>query len=113
MKNLIMLVAMAAGALSAGQPELAVGDRVSDMPDNLADQLIAEGSAQLADAPVAKDPATPAPKGKLVKARVLVDGPHGKPNDVVTVPASVAKADPDLDADPAAVAYADSLAAAK
>jgi hypothetical protein len=49
---------------------------------------------------------------KKVKARVLVDGAYGKCNDVIEIDASEAK---DLagvvDADPAAVAYAELLAA--
>lgn len=44
-----------------------------------------------------------------VKARVLVDCAHGKCNDVVLVPLSVADASPELDANPDAVAYAESL----
>jgi hypothetical protein len=52
---------------------------------------------------------------KPVKARVLTDCAHGKANDVVLVEADVLKADNaesglhQLDADPAAVAYAESL----
>ena len=45
----------------------------------------------------------------VVKARVLVDCEHGKCNEVVTVAASVAESSPELDADPSAVAYAESL----
>lgn len=45
----------------------------------------------------------------VVKARVLVDGGYGAVNDVVEVPESEAKASSDLDADPDAVAYAESL----
>ena len=44
-----------------------------------------------------------------VKARVLVDCAHGKCNDVVLVAASVAEGSPELDANPEAVAYAESL----
>lgn len=53
----------------------------------------------------------PAKRGRKVKARVLVDGVFGKVDDVVTVTADEAKASSDLDADPAAVAYAESLKA--
>jgi hypothetical protein len=50
-------------------------------------------------------------EAKKVKARVLVEGAYGKPNDVVEVDAAEVKAQPGaLDADPAAVAYAESLA---
>lgn len=44
-----------------------------------------------------------------VKARVLVDCAHGKCNDVVLVAASIAEGSPELDANPEAVAYAESL----
>ena len=54
-------------------------------------------------------PAAPARGKTLVKARVLTDGAFGKGNDVVTVSAAVAKAHPELDADPDSVAYAESL----
>jgi hypothetical protein len=48
---------------------------------------------------------------KKVKARVLVESAYGKPNDVVEVDAAEVKVQPGaLDADPAAVAYAESLA---
>jgi hypothetical protein len=48
---------------------------------------------------------------KKVKARVLVESSYGKPNDVVEVDAAEVKAQPGaLDADPAAVTYAESLA---
>lgn len=54
-----------------------------------------------------------AAKGQ-VKARVLVDGAHGKVNDVVVFESAEAAkaAGPDVDATPAAVAYAESLAPA-
>lgn len=49
-------------------------------------------------------------EAKKVKARVLIEGAFGKPNDVVEVAAEEAKAQTGaLDADPAAVAYAESL----
>jgi len=47
----------------------------------------------------------------LVKARVLITGHFGKVDDVVEVEAQIAQENPDLDADPAAVAYAESLKA--
>ena len=109
MKTIILLAALAAATLVADQPELPVGATVKDVPDDIAGQLIADGKARLEDdAP----PAAPtSSKGKLVKARVLVECEHGKPNEVVTVSAAVAKASDQLDADPAAVAYAESLLA--
>lgn len=66
----------------------------------------------------APEPAAGKPTGKKVKARVLVDCAHGKCNDVALVDAATLAADADketgmhqLDADKAAVAYAESLAA--
>lgn len=50
-----------------------------------------------------------------VRVRLLYDCAHGRCNDVVTLPAAEAEsaiADGSADADPAAVAYAESLAAA-
>lgn len=49
---------------------------------------------------------------KKVKARVLMDGPFGKVNDVVEVTEAEAKDHASLDAHPDAVAYAESLKAA-
>ena len=46
---------------------------------------------------------------EIVKVRVLGGSIYGKVNEVVEVPAAVAAATPELDADPAAVAYAESL----
>ncbi len=45
----------------------------------------------------------------LVEARVLVDGLHGKVNEVVEVTQAEADASSELDAHPDAVAYAKSL----
>ena len=45
----------------------------------------------------------------LVKARVLVAGTYGKPNDVIEVTTAEAEASLELDAHPDAVAYAQSL----
>jgi len=46
-----------------------------------------------------------------VKARVLVSGQYGEVDDVVEVAAEEADASADLDANPDAVAYAESLKA--
>lgn len=66
---------------------------------------------------MAKTPATTqgnTAASALVKARVLRDCPHGKADDVVEVSPEVAAAGvSDLDAHPDAVAYAESLKAAK
>jgi hypothetical protein len=51
-----------------------------------------------------------APEGQ-VKVRVLVDGPHGKCNEVVTIDAALVESlAGKVDADPEAVAYAELLA---
>ena len=50
-------------------------------------------------------------ESKKVKARVLVDGAHGKCNDVIEIDPGQAKALAGVvDTDPDAVAYAESLA---
>lgn len=49
-------------------------------------------------------------EAKKIKVRVLVNCEHGAPNDVVELPATEVKALGEVvDADPAAVAYAESL----
>lgn len=52
-------------------------------------------------------------ESKKVKARVISDGGFGRINDVVEVAEDEAKNSPELDADPAAVAYAESLKTAE
>ncbi|MFK3741432.1 hypothetical protein [Massilia sp. TN1-12] len=53
-------------------------------------------------------------EAKKVKARVLVDGAHGNCNDVIEIDAAQVKALTGVvDADPDAVAYAESLSADK
>lgn len=50
------------------------------------------------------------PEVPLVKARVLVAGPHGECNDVIELDADLAATlVGTVDTDPAAVAYAESL----
>lgn len=64
------------------------------------------------DQAAAPDDAAPPPA--TVRARVLVQCRHGRPDDLVTLPADEAAegvAAGDLDADPSAVAYAELLAA--
>ena len=56
--------------------------------------------------PVGIEPKTAA----LLKARVLTAGSYGKCNDVVEVTQDEADASPELDANPDAVAYAESIA---
>lgn len=53
-------------------------------------------------------------EAKKIKARVLIDGAHGKCNDVIEVDAAQAKALAGaIDTDPAAVEYAESLTVAQ
>jgi hypothetical protein len=53
------------------------------------------------------------PTEGVVKARVLIDCEHGKPNDIVEIDAAQAENLAGvLDTDPAAVTYAESLAEA-
>jgi hypothetical protein len=100
MKSLIALTVIAAATLSADQPELAAGTAF-DAADELADQLISQGLAKLADEPkTSKRPE---------KVRVLADCDYGRVNDVVTLTASViksAQASGLVDSDKDAVAYA-------
>ena len=100
MKKLIALAVIAAGALAADSAEIAVGQSFN-ADDDVADKLIQSGQA--------KEDVPPPPKVKTAKARVLVAGAFGEVNTVVEVEAKLAKSHPDLDADPAAVAYAESL----
>jgi hypothetical protein len=106
MTQLIALALIAAGSVPAFPEGVAEGATFEASPEVAAD-LRASGLARLA---AAAPPAAAAPKGRTVKARVLVDGSYGKVNDVVQVPVVIAAANPELDATPAAVAYAESLA---
>jgi len=84
--------------------------------EKTAEQLAAEQAAADQAAADAANEAAKKSKQKQVKARVLIDCSHGKVNTVVLVDAAVLKADNaeggmrELDADKAAVAYAESLA---
>lgn len=103
--TLIALAALAAGLLPSITEDVAAGAEFeADAVD--AAQLVAEGKAKAAA------PQAPEKKGKTVKARVLFAGAHGKVNDLVELPESVAKqAEKDglVDTDKAAVAYAATL----
>ncbi|MFC5524022.1 hypothetical protein [Polaromonas jejuensis] len=105
MIKLLVLAAIAA-LTYAELPDGAAEGAEIEVSAELADQLVAEGVARPAEAA----PAPVTSGRKSVKARVLVDGQYGKVNDVVTVTAAAARASSELDADPAAVAYAESLA---
>ena len=117
MKKIFLLAVLAAASIAADQPELPVGFTFK-APDDVADKLIAEGTARLAtdEEPESDLPAPFAPpsgkteKGaKPVRVRLLNDTPHGNANDVLELPAAVAKqlaADGQADTDKAAIAYA-------
>lgn len=101
-KKLIALAVIAAGIIAADSKEIAVGQPF-EAPDDIADKLIAEGSAKEEAAAI---------KVKTVKARVLLDGSLGKANDVIEVAADLVKAlesEGQVDTSKAAVAYAQSL----
>jgi hypothetical protein len=103
-KKLIALAVIAAGILAADSKEIAVGNTF-EAPDDVADKLIADGSAK-------EEAAAVVSKTKTVKARVLLDGSLGKANDVIDVAADQVKtlqAEGQIDATKEAVAYALSL----
>lgn len=107
MKQLIALAVIAVGALAADSPEIVAGVAF-EAPDDVADTLVKDGLAKLADAPAA----APAPKAKAIKARVLVAGEYGQVNDLVELPPGAAKqaeAAGLIDTDKGAVTYAAGL----
>lgn len=111
MTKLIALALIAAALVPGATADIAPGTAFETTPE-AAEPLLTQGIAKLADAPLAAKPAAPAEK--TVKVRLLVDGPHGKCNDVATLPATEAKeleAAGQVDSSKAAVAYALSLKA--
>ena len=109
MTKLIALAVIAAGAIAANSPEIAEGTAF-ELPPETAEPLLTQGLAKLADEPFAP----PATKGKSIKVRVLMACPHGQPDEVVSLPADVAKVAEEagqVDSNKAAVAYAASLQA--
>lgn len=108
-KTLIALAVIAAGLFAADQAEIPEG-ATFEAPADIADRLIAEGLAKPAE-PAEKQP-QPKQSTKPVEARLLIDGEHGRANDLVTLPADVAKQlvkDAAADDSKAAVAYAKEL----
>lgn len=106
-KSLIALAVIAAASISAQQAEIPPGTSF-DAPDDIADKLVADGLAKLADAMPAATPKST----KAVRVRLLVGGEHGKANDLVDLPGDIAKAlvrAGDADDDKAAVTYAAGL----
>ncbi len=106
MKNLIALALIAAGAYAPDQALIEKDTPLNGVPDDIADKMIADGVAKLAE---------PEKTGKAVKktpVRVLVDCSHGKPNDLVELDAvtlKIAEAAGLVDSDKAAVDYARGL----
>jgi len=106
MTKLIALAVIAAGALAADSAEIPEGAAFEVAPE-VAEPLLNEGLAKLADAPLAN-----ASKAKTVRVRVLVACSHGQPDDVVSIPVDAAKLAEEggqVDSNKAAVAYAMSL----
>ena len=106
MTKLIALAVIAAGVIAVDSAEVLAGTTFEVAPD-AAEPLLTQGLAKLADEPLA-----PVSKPKSVKVRVLVACAHGQPDDVVTLPADVAKLAEEggqVDSNKAAVAYAMSL----
>lgn len=96
-----------ASGLSADDWNKLEAEQRDELLQKSIDALKADGAAEQQQPP-------PPPAGKKVKARVLVAsviaGEHRQPNDVITVDAATLKGNAGaLDADPAAVKYAESL----
>jgi hypothetical protein len=106
MTKLIALAVIAAGVIAADSAEIPSGTAFEVTPE-VAEPLLTQGLAKLADEPLAAPSKT-----KAVKVRVLVACPHGQPDDVVSLSADVAKLAEEggqVDSNKAAVAYALSL----
>lgn len=107
MTKLIALAVIAAGVIAADSAEILEGAAFEVTPE-VAEPLLTQGLAKLADEPLAPPP----PKAKSIKVRVLMACAHGQPDDVVSLPADVAKLAEEhgqVDSNKAAVAYAMSL----
>lgn len=99
-KILVALAVLAAGAIEENSKEVQVGDTF-EAPDNVAAMLVESSQAKAF---------VEVPEGKRIKARVLVESEHGKPGEVVTMPADLAQSAQNaglVDAHPSAVAYAE------
>ncbi len=104
--QLIALVALAAASVPGLSDDVPEGAAFDLDDKNVADDLVANGKAKLAEAEKA------AAKEKAVAVRVLAACSHGKPDDVVELPQSVAKdaeRDGQVDSNKDAVAYARTL----
>lgn len=108
MTKLIALAVIAAGVIASDSAEIPKG-AAFELPPELAEPLLTQGLAKLAD-----EPLVPPAKAKTIKVRVLVACSHGQPDEVVSLPADVAKLAEEggqVDSNKAAVAYALTLAA--
>lgn len=110
MKTLLALAVIMAATIAPEQEEIPAGQTIADVPDDIADQLVAAGLAKPAeDPPLLAAANAKARPTRPVRARVLVDCTHGRINDVVDVPSDAVKAAEAaglIDTDKAAVAYA-------
>lgn len=98
----VAALALAPSAIANTPAPSALGAQASSAP----------APAPTAPASTPAPTAAPAPAAKTVRARVLTDCEHGKANDLVDLPADVAKAGEKggiLDSTKAAVDYAASL----
>lgn len=108
MKQLIALVAIAAGTLAEDQSVIEAGASFS-APDDVADKLLVAGDAKLEGSPTEQKASKAT---KRVKARLLVDSALGNANDVVEIDQVEIKAlerDGIADSGKEAVAYAQTL----
>ena len=102
--RLIALALIVALTVPAVEADIPAGQEF-EVPADQAEPLLTAGLAKLADAPLAP----PAPKTRGVKVRLLIACAYGNADDVVTLPADVAKelqAQGSADANKDAVAYA-------
>lgn len=110
--KLIALAAIAAGVFGPDQAAIAEGDAF-ELDAEQAEKAISDGLAKVEDAgATAKASGANAKSVKVVKVRVLMDCEHGRPNDVVELPAAALKAAEAagyVDGSAAAVAYASAL----
>ena len=91
-----------------GENPAATGGDTAPLPENLP----APAGETVADKPTDANPPPQAGlfcSGGTVRARVICAGTFGSVDDVVEVAAELAAQSDELDADPAAVAYAESL----
>lgn len=106
--KLIAAKLLAAGFVPGIDHELAEGAEF-EVGTDAAETLLTAGHAHLASPPLTPPAAS---KERTVRARVLADCAHGKVNDLIDLPASIAKqAEKEgvIDTDKAAVAYAAGL----